>query len=584
MRNRYMAATSALRYISANSDDLDRLRLFAEIVDQSCEAILVTDRENRIIDINPAFTLMTGYLLEEIVGQDPKVLSSGKTSRETYADLWRSLELHGRWQGELWDKRKDGSVYPKWSTISTLRNDIGLVTHYIANFVDMSERKASEALIDRLIHHDDLTGLPNRHGLSIRMEHAFLGAQRGREKIAVLVVDMDRFKNINDTLGHATGDLLLVEVAHRLRKLVRESDIVARQGGDEFVVVLTGMSNVSDVLPLANKMLRVLGEPYFINDRQLRSTPSIGVALYPDDGRDAMTLLQCADAAMYFAKECGRNNVQYFVAEMTKVSRERMEMEDALRESIEHGYFELFYQPQVETKKKKIVAVEALLRWRHPVFSGVSPERFIPLAEESGLIGEIGLWVLDTACRQLAIWKSGGVLGLRMAVNISAQQLRSLQLVQQVSACLERHGIATGELELEVTESVAMENPELSISQLHGLCNLGVSLAIDDFGTGYSSLSYLKHLPIQTLKLDKSFVRDIESDANDAAICAATVALAHTLGLQVVAEGVETLAQAEFLGKKHRCDVLQGYLFGRPLSADMTTLILQKRQWPKVRT
>jgi diguanylate cyclase (GGDEF)-like protein/PAS domain S-box-containing protein len=554
------------------------LHLYANMFEHSGEAILVTDGDNRIIATNPALTRLTGYPREELIGMNPRVLSSGRTPPETYRALWQALAETGFWQGELWDRRKDGGVYPKWATISAIRDaTTGKVTNYIAGFSDISERKAAEERIAHLAHHDTLTGLCNRFNLENRLGQALASARRAETLLAVMFIDMDRFKLINDTLGHPVGDKLLVEVARRLQACVRESDIVARLGGDEFVVVLAGMESQLDAATVAAKILQALGQPYAIDGNELHSTPSIGVSLYPGDGASADTLMKSADTAMYHAKEQGRNNVQFFTAAMNAAAAERLELEHDLRITLASGGFELHYQPQVAALGREIVGVEALVRWRHPRHGWVPPLKFIPVAEEAGLIEALGDWVLDAACGQLAAWKREGLGGLRMAVNLSARQLRSARLVEQVRACIERHGIGGAELELEITETAAMDDPERAIGQFEALRALGVRLAIDDFGTGYSSLAYLKNLPIQSLKLDRSFVRDIETDANDAAISAATVALAHTLGLEVVAEGVETPGQADFLARVHGCDILQGYLFGRPEPAAAIVTQLRRR-------
>ncbi len=554
------------------------LRLYESIFRYSDEAILVTDHRNRIVSVNPAFTRLTGYSLDEVRGSDPRILSSGDTPPETYQTLWASLGSVGHWQGELADRRRDGTTYPKWAAISVIRDEAGLITHHIASFSDISERKAAQARIERLAHHDALTGLLNRYSLESRLEQGLLTARRENQWVAILFIDMDRFKTINDTFGHHIGDLLLKEVAARLSSHVRQSDIVARQGGDEFVVALTGLVSPHDASPVANKLLRSLGEVYDIEGLILHSSPSIGIALFPDDAEDAEQLLKHADAAMYEAKKKGRNTIQYFTAEMTLVASERLAIERDLHVALAERQFLLYYQPQIRAADRRIRGVEALVRWNHPARGLVPPDQFIPIAEETGLIEAIGAWVLDEACRQFAAWRAEGVPRLCVAVNLSAHQLRSPHLVTLVRDCMTRYTLSAGDLELEVTESVAMENPAQAISQLQALRDLHVELAIDDFGTGYSSLAYLKHLPIDTIKLDKSFVRDIETDSNDATICAATIALAHALGLKVVAEGVETQAQAEFLAVAHGCDILQGYLFGRPEPAESISAHLSRNR------
>ena len=558
-----------------------QLRLAAHVFDYSGEAILITDRDNLIIEVNPAFTRLTGYVIDEVRGKNPRLLSSGRTTREEYQAMWQAVTEKGMWQGEMWDRHKNGEIYPKMLTISTVRNVRGEIDYHIASFSDIREQKAVEERIRHIAHHDALTGLPNRLHLSIALEQALANAHRKRTELAVMFIDMDRFKLINDTLGHHVGDLLLIEVAKRLRGCVRESDIVARLGGDEFVVVITGITEKMVAASVAGKLLCALSELYEIDEHQLHSSPSIGISVFPHDGQDAKTLMKNADAAMYHAKDQGRNNAQYFTAEMNTAAGRRLELEHDLRNALANQQFELHYQPKVCAKTSRICGVEALVRWRHPARGLVSPLDFIPLAEDTGLIEPIGAWVLDEACRQLAAWRALGIGELSMAVNLSAHQLRSPDLINLVGLTLCRHALRENDIELEITESVAMTNPERAIDQLHALRTLGVKLAIDDFGTGYSSLAYLKNLPIQTIKLDRSFVRDIETDANDAAISAATISLAHTLGLEVVAEGVETEAQRDFLTVKHCCDILQGYLFGKPEPATtLTPRLLQSSQTP----
>lgn len=551
------------------------LSLYANIFEGSGEAIMVTDHKNCITAINPAFSHLTGYTEKEVIGSNPSLLASGHTPAETYQAMWQALGEHDFWQGELWDRRKDGSLYPKWVTISAMRSQ-GEISHYIASFTNISDRKAAEDKIERLAHHDPLTGLLNRYSLELRLEQSILSAQREQLLAAVVFIDLDRFKTINDSLGHQVGDKLLIEVAKRLKQRTRDSDIVSRQGGDEFVVVLTGLRSTNDIPHVINAMSVALSQAYKIDQYSLSCTPSMGVAIFPTDGMDMETLLKNADTAMYHAKEKGRNNVQYFTAAMTQTAIERLAIEQDLRHAIQNDEFELYYQPQVCAHSQQILGVEALIRWHHPQQGLVPPLRFIPVAEESGLIETIGAWVLEEACRQLSDWRDEGICNIHIAVNLSSHQLRSASIVTQVAECMQRYAIKAGELELEITESVAMDNPEHCISQLMALRNLGVSLAIDDFGTGYSSLAYLKRLPIDILKLDRSFVHDIETDPNDAAISEATISMAHALGLKVVAEGVETQGQAYFLASIHDCDLLQGYLFGKPEPANIIVEQLKK--------
>lgn len=441
------------------------------------------------------------------------------------------------------------------------------------SYLRAQEGRDAVARIEYLAHHDSLTALANRYSMEIRLEQALASAHRARERLAVMLIDMDRFKNINDTLGHHIGDKLLIEVAHRLRGSVRGADIVARLGGDEFVVVLTGLKGADDALPVGNKILRQLGQPYAVEGHLLHSTPSIGVSVFPDDGGDVDTLLKHADTAMYHAKEHGRNTLSFFTADLTVAAAQRMELERDFRRALAEDGLTLHFQPQVNAVDGQIIGFEALSRWHHPVHGWVPPTQFIPIAEESGLINQLGTWVLDRACSQLANWRAAGVRNVRMAVNLSAHQLRIATLVDDVRTTLEKYSLEADDLELEVTETAAMADPELAVEKLRALRSLGVQIAIDDFGTGYSSLAYLKLLPIQVLKIDRAFVSDIESDQNDAAICAATIALAKSLGLRVIAEGVETETQRDYLTRLD-CDCLQGYLFGRPQPAeDCFTLI-----------
>jgi diguanylate cyclase (GGDEF)-like protein/PAS domain S-box-containing protein len=560
------------RYERAES----RVKLLASVFEHSGEGFLITDHENRIIEINPSFTKLTGYRPEEVIGRNPKLLSSGRATPEQYREMWEAIRDKGVWQGEIWDRHKNGHIYPKWLTVSVVRDDQGRITHHIGSFTDITEHKAAEERIHYLAHHDALTQLPNRFNLHGRLEQALAAAERDHRQVAVMFIDMDRFKNINDSLGHHVGDALLVEVAQRLRDSTRHSDIVARLGGDEFVVVLTE-TEIAAIPALAGKIISRLGEAYFIAERELSSTPSIGISVYPEDGDSVEELMKNADTAMYHAKAMGRNNYQFFAASMNESAAEGLALESGLRRALEREEFLLHYQPQIEIASGRIIGFEALIRWQHPEMGLIPPFKFIPIAEETGLILPMGKWVVEEALRQLAAWDKLGVSGLRMAVNLSAHQLRDPTLQEFLVAELARHGLDGKRLELEITESVAMQHPERTTPVLDRLRELGIELAIDDFGTGYSSLAYLKKLPLDRLKLDRSFVMDIEHDSNDATISAATISLAHSLGLAVVAEGVETAAQLEFL-RSLNCDFAQGYYFSKPLPAEECTALLVKAE------
>lgn len=544
-----------------------QLRLAAHVFRHSGEAIMITDASNRIIDVNPAFVRMTGYEAEEVQGQNPRILSAGRTSREDYTEMWKSIIENGFWQGELWDRGKSGDVYPKWATISVVRGSNGEINYHIASFSNISEWKATEERIRHIAHHDALTGLPNRLYLSVSLERLLATARRESHEAAVLFIDLDGFKHVNDTLGHMVGDEMLIEVAKRLKTCVRESDTVARLGGDEFVVVIAGNDIVRAARQVADKIRENLTQPYQLGEHTLHTSPSIGISLFPNDGDDIQALMKSADAAMYHAKAMGRNNLRYFDPAMAQASAERLHLESGLHAALAERQFVLHYQPQIDTATGEIAGFEALVRWRHPTEGLILPDRFIPLAEESGLIISLGEWVLDMACRQLRTSLQDMGRGVRMAVNLSPLQLRHDGLVDCVRTTLERYGLAGTDLELEITESAAMKVADVTVHQLHALRDLGVILSVDDFGTGYSSLSHLKLLPIQNLKLDRSFVTDIETNPNDAAICNATIAMAHALGLRVIGEGVETEAQRVYLADLG-CDIMQGYLFSKPLPSE----------------
>ncbi len=561
-----------------NSQSRQRIELLAKVYEHSGEAIMVTDREHRIIEVNPAFVRQTGYAAAEMIGKLASQLDSPQTTPADHEAMRLSLANTGLWRGELWDRAKDGRIYPKWISVSVVRDADGAVTHHISSSIDVTEAKQADDRIRHLAHHDTLTQLPNRVLLHGRLQQAMAGAQREAGQLAMLFIDMDRFKDINDTLGHPVGDGLLVEVGQRLSALVRDSDIVARLGGDEFVLVLTGTGRdaARAAASVAAKVLAHLGRPYKVQGYELHSTPSIGIALFPADGEDADTLMKNADSAMYQAKSAGRNNAQFFTAAINQATQDRLVLEAGLRGAIQRGELFLNYQPQLDLDSQRIVGLEALVRWHHPDLGLVPPLKFIPVAEDTGQIEAIGAWVLEEALRQIALWRTAGHPGLRMAVNLSAHQLRGDGFPEQVARALHRHGLPGSALELEITESVAMRDPARTADMLRQLRQFGVALAIDDFGTGYSSLAYLKQLPLSCLKLDRSFVMDIEKDANDAAICTATIQMAHSLGLGVVAEGVETATQLEFL-RRLGCDTVQGYFIAKPLSVSDCAAFLAQR-------
>jgi diguanylate cyclase (GGDEF)-like protein/PAS domain S-box-containing protein len=540
-------------------------RLAERIISRSSEGIMVTDAEGAIVDVNAAFEKITGYARADALGRDPTFLSSGRQDSEFYRQLWQTVRDTGCWQGELSNRRSNGEVYPAWLSLSTICDDAGCVAHYVGTFSDVSEAKAREASIQHMAHHDCLTGLPNRFLLTDRFKQVAAAAQRNDTRFALLFVDLDRFKNVNDTLGHVAGDQLLRGVAGRLQAMVRSTDTISRQGGDEFIVLLGEIDAPEAAAQVASNLLQVLGEPFVLGGHQVTVTPSIGIAVAPEDGCDLDSLMKHADRAMYDAKKQGRNNYQFFRREMNARSLELLLMENDLRQALRKGEFELHYQPQFATASRQLVGVEALLRWRHPERGLVPPAEFLPMAEETGLIVAIGQWVLANACRQAANWRAHGWPELRMSVNLSAVQFRRRDVGAQVREALATSGLPAPALELEVTESMLMSDAEGTATTLDKLSAIGVLLAIDDFGTGYSSLAHLRRFPVDALKVDPAFVRTL-GDADGDAVCSAIVGLAHSLHLEVVAEGVETPAQYDWLTAAG-CQYVQGYYTGRPAPA-----------------
>jgi diguanylate cyclase (GGDEF)-like protein/PAS domain S-box-containing protein len=550
--------------ITAQKQAAAQLDLAAKVFEQGGEGIAITDASGKMVMVNQAFTRITGYSETEALGQDPRLLASGRHGAAFYRGMWEAIASLGHWQGEIWNRRKDGSIYPEWLSISRVERN-GLPTHYIGTFIDISQLKEAEASIQRLAHFDPLTGLPNRSLLNERVKHDLSRAHRAREPLALIFLDLDRFKNVNDSLGHRIGDELLVQVAERLTGAVREEDTVSRLGGDEFILLLPS-ADAAGAAHVATKLLEVAAPPYRIGQHELSCTASVGIAMYPVDGESFEALSMCADTAMYRAKQSGRNTYCFFTAEMQERSARTLQLENDLRRALEHGELCLHFQPQFAIDDRRLIGAEALLRWQHPELGMVSPNEFIPIAEESGLILPIGEWALRLAVRQMRAWQDAGLSLQSMAVNLSAVQFRQSNLTQVVSRILDEEGMPAQFLELELTESVAMDNPLAAIETMDKLRTRGVRMSIDDFGTGYSSMSYLKRFRVHKLKIDRSFVADLAADPDDEAIVTATISLAHALGLQTVAEGVESEAQLTFLRGKG-CDEAQGYLFSKPLPA-----------------
>ncbi len=562
------------RDITERKLNAEKLRLAGCVFDATAEGILITNPGGEIVAVNAAFEAISGYSQVEALGCKPNLLRSGRHQPVFYQEMWAALHETGLWQGEIWNRRKSGEIYPNWQTISAVRDGAGKLTHFVAVFSDITTVKRSQETLNFLAHHDPLTALPNRILLRDRLQHALLRCQRDDAQIAVLFVDLDRFKQINDTLGHPVGDEILRRVAAAMLAQVRMGDTVSRIGGDEFVLLLEEETSVRSVASVAQRLLELVAQPIVIDGKSLYVTGSIGISLFPQDGEDADTLLKHADLAMYKAKQQGRNVFQFYEAEMGKSALARLVLENALRGAVGRGELLLHYQPQFNLANGELAGVEALLRWQHPDLGLVSPERFIPIAEEMGLIRELGDWVLGEACRQVVRWRESGFTVPRLAVNLSMQQLEKAGLESAVARLLEECAMPAEQLELEVTESVIMNQTGPALATLEALRQLGVYLAIDDFGTGYSSLGYLRQLPVHRLKIDYSFVRDIGRDPNDEAIARAIINLGHSLGLEVVAEGVERPEQAIFLLREH-CDVAQGYLYARPLPANELMAVCQ---------
>jgi diguanylate cyclase (GGDEF)-like protein/PAS domain S-box-containing protein len=538
------------------------LRVFTHAPD----GIIFTDSSHRVIAANPLSGQIIGFEPDDLL--DCTIFSLVDPIHPgTEKKLTQSLSETGFWIGETELRRKNGDNLPVSIQASRIDDPLtGQPTHYVWHIADISERRHAEAEMRHITRHDALTGLPNRKTLAARLSELLPEARRHQQRLAVLVIDLDHFKLINDALGHRIGDEVLLQVAQRLARLFRDNDYVARFGGDEFVVILPVIGSPADAATVAKKIVDALAAPFTVEEHELHTSPSIGIALFPSDGDDGDSLLKNADTAMYHAKAVGRNDFQFFASEMNRLTSERLDLEKKLRHALSRGELTLDYQPQFAADACQPVGVEALLRWRHPVDGLIPPGRFIPVTEEIGIIVEIGEWVLINACRQMRRWLDDGLAPLRLAVNVSARQLRQRDFCEMVAGALAVSGLPPELLEIEITESGVMENPQESIDILQRLCAMGVTLAIDDFGTGYSSLAYLKLFPIDRLKIDRSFVADIEHDLNDRAIACGAIALAHSLNLRVIAEGVETEEQYRLL-RDNGCDEIQGYLLSKPLSA-----------------
>ena len=550
----------------------EQSRLVAKVFESSQEGIFITDAHSQFISVNQAFTQVTGYTLDELTGKTPAILSSGVHDPSFYRAMWKAVAEHGRWEGEIWNRRKNGELYPEWLTISAITGAQGQAEQYLGLFTETSSRKDAEARIERLVNYDPLTNLPNRALLFDRAKVALAAAQRNHDHATVMHLNVDHFKNINESFGHEVGDQVLVTVAQRLVSHLKPDDTVTRLGSDDFIVLLphTGARDASDV---AHRLMHTLEAPMAVGEQVLRITASVGVAEFPDNGSTLALLAQAAETAVNQAKREGRNTVRFFSTSLQTQMEEARAIERGLHLAVERNELVLHYQPQISAHTGRIVGVEALVRWQHPEWGLVPPARFIPVAEKAGLIRGIGEWVLVQALADSAAWQATGLPAVPMAVNLSMAQFRHEGLRDFVTQALATSGLPPHLLELELTESVAMEDSEFTTATIRGLKDLGLQLSIDDFGTGYSSLSYLKRFAIDKLKIDQSFVRGLNVDAEDDAIVLAVIHLAHSLGLRTIAEGVETPAQAASLRAKG-CDEFQGYLFSRPVPAAEFAVLL----------
>ncbi|PIB44017.1 diguanylate cyclase [Pseudomonas sp. 2822-15] len=547
-------------------ENRERLQQAAAVFDCTREGVLVTDAQGLIVHVNRAFMEITGYSREDVMGQRPSLFKSGRHSSNFYQQVFQTLERTGEWSGEIWNRRKSGEIYPQWQTIRVIHNDQGQVSHYVAVFSDISAIKDSEHELAHLAHHDPLTDLPNRLLFTDRAEQALASAQVHKRGCALLLMDLDHFKIINDSLGHNVGDQLLKAVGERLKGLFGPGVTLARLGGDEFAVLAESCPQVVQAAALAQRMLDAMKEPFVFDGNQLFISASIGISLFPSDALSAEQLLRNADSALFKAKSAGREGYALYTEELTAHAQHRVEIASELRRALDQQELRVYYQPVHDLQGSRLVGVEALVRWQHPERGLVPPGEFIPIAERTGLIADIDAWVMDQACRQMGQWLADGAPLSFIAVNVSSRLFARRELYEQVAQVLHTTGLDPAYLELEVTESAVMEDPEVALEQLHRLRELGLRLAIDDFGTGYSSLLRLKRLPVQKLKIDQGFVAGLPWDEDDAAIVRVVIALAKSMGMQVHAEGIEQVEQARFL-LEQECDLGQGYWFGRPVPA-----------------
>lgn len=554
----------------------ERQRLAATVVENTSEGVVVTDANSRILSINESFTRLLGFSEEEMLGQTPRMFKSGRHDKAFYDQMWASMRETGHWQGEVWNKRKNGEIFPERMSLSAVKDDTGKVTHYVCMFTDISAEKAREKQLDFLAYRDVLTGLPNRSLFTRLLDEAVVQAQETKQGLAVLLLNIDRFKDVNDSYGHTIGDKVLQHIAAQVQAALGGEDAIGRMAGDELAVIAKGLNSRDEAVALAERLMAAAAQPWISPDGlSVVVSVSVGICIYPEHGKTSSELLQGAHAAVYDAKKRHSSAWCFFHEEMTVAAHERLALEARLRKALELGHMRLFYQPQIELATGRLVGAEALLRWQDPEQGLISPARFIPVAESSGVIGPLGLWVLREACSQGQRWREAGMPDITIAVNVSLHQFLLTDIAGATADALRDTGFPASQLELEITESALATQPEEALAVLKRLRELGVRLAIDDFGTGYSSLAHLKRFPLDLLKIDQGFIRDIPHSTDDMSISSSVIALGHAMGLKVLAEGVETREQLQFLQQKG-CDYLQGYLCSRPVPAVDFLPLLEK--------
>ncbi|GAB4260642.1 MAG: hypothetical protein Kow0065_10940 [Methylomicrobium sp.] len=576
-KNKITGAVLTIEDITERARIEQEVRLSASVFEAANEGIVVTDRNNRIVSVNPAFSQITGYVKEDVIGKDPKMLSSGKQKKDFYRNLWHSLDESGRWQGEIWNKRKSGEIYPEWLSISILRDSEGHVAKYIGVFTDISESLRAQQLIQQQANYDALTKLPNRNLFHDRLQQAMTKAHRSGKLLGLMIIDLDGFKDINDALGHSQGDKVLQEISARMAHVFRISDTFARFGGDEFTVLIPDLESETDMIPPTEKILEAIQLPIQVGDHELNITASIGITIFPNDGEDAETLLKHADNAMYTAKAEGRNAYRFFTQEMHEKAQRQHRIANDIKNAVKFERFGVYYQPVIDLHNNRLCGAEALVRWQHPVRGFISPEEFIPVAENLNLIAQIGEFVLKKACAFIAELNSRQSNSLSIAVNFSTLQFVNGHCAEKWLKMIQESGLEFGHVVVEITESLMMRHQDHYISQLQQLRANGIKIALDDFGTGFSSLSYLKMLPVDIIKIDRSFIRDILIDRSDASLVESILDIAERFSLEVIAEGVEEPGHAEFL-KARQCRYAQGYYFGKPLPEDEFEKLVMRSQ------